>query len=342
MKVALLACMCVVMAACSSDSDDDNAVGSDDVRVAFTMSIAEAMPTRAANNGWADYDPKQDGTDEENMINTNDLHILVCDDGGNELAEIEDVFVSLVSDPDGKKYNITGTWRNAKGKLADAKKLMVVANCNAMSLATTPVASLVYDIDTGTRTFIPMWGVAPLPALTLGKSNPLTEDICMLRAMAKIKVTLRDDMKSYGFSIADMTLNTYNTRGYCLPRNFGSVSRTKDISFDNSLNPYDSKATSALHLADALPVYVPEYDNTTTGVTPSTITVNLDRNGSHEGTYTLHFCNYDSNGAPTGTPFDIQRNHLYTYIIYKENGQLLVSLHVRKWHMREHDEDIIM
>lgn len=159
--------------------------------------------------------------------------------------------------------------------------------------------------------------------------------------MAKVRVGMRSDMESKGYSIGSMHINNYNTQGYCLPKNYKSANKTQDIRFDNSLNVIDSREAS-IGLADGKATYIPEYDNTSTGATPSTITVDLNRNGKHEGTYTLEFRNYDTDGKPTGTPYDIQRNHYYTFLIYKEGEKIIVSLHVRKWNKRVYDEDIIM
>ena len=52
--------------------------------------------------------------------------------------------------------------------------------------------------------------------------------------------------------------------------------------------------------------------------------------------------NYDTAGEPTGAPYDIQRNHFYTFMVYKEGGKLIVNLHVRSWNKRLYDEEIIM
>ena len=333
--------LCVAMTACSDD-DGVGAIAKNDVRVAFTMMVADATSTRAANEGWDNYDPKQPGIEDENMINTDDLRIAICDGMGNIIGDVETITVTPMSDPSGTKYAITGVWKNAKDDIAKAKKIMIVANCNAAKLSTiTHLPDLTYDIDTETRKYIPMWGVAALPALTLGTQTDMTEQIYLLRAMAKVRVEMRSDMASYGYSIGSMHINNYNTQGYCLPKNYNSANKTQEIRFDNSLNVLESRAAS-IGLTDGKATYIPEYDNTSTGATPSTITVDLNRNGKHEGTYTLEFRNYDTDGKPTGTPYDIQRNHYYTFLIYKEDGKIIVSLHVRKWNKRVYDEDIIM
>lgn len=333
-RVAFVIMLCMVMAACS-DSDDD-AVGTEDVSVAFTLTVADATSTRADNDGWDDYSPAQDGILNENMVNTDDIIIAIYDDKGNKVDIVEDLRVTKISDASGTgtMYAITGVWRNAKPNVERAKRLMVMANCNT-SVWSDP-STLTYDLLPEERKYIPMWGVVKIPAaLTLGKQNKL-HNIRMLRAMAKVSVKLRDDMTDYGYAIGSMTVNNYNTKGYCVPKTFNEVDNTSDVRFANSLNVLDSHADK-IELPTTAPLYLPEYDNS--GTNPATITVNLNRNGKLEGTYTLYFRNYDSDGKPTGPTYPIQRNHYYQYLIYKETGKIIVTLHVRKWNRRIYPEN---
>lgn len=333
-RVAFVIMLCMVMAACS-DSDDD-AVGTEDVSVAFTLTVADATSTRAENDGWDDYSPAQDGILNENMVNTDDIIIAIYDDKGNKVDIVEDLRVTKISDASGTgtMYAITGVWRNAKPNVERAKRLMVMANCNT-SVWGDP-SKLTYDLLPEERKYIPMWGVVKIPAaLTLGKQNKL-HNIRMLRAMAKVSVKLRDDMTDYGYAIGSMTVNNYNTKGYCVPKTFNEVDNTSDVRFANSLNVFDSHADK-IALPTTAPLYLPEYDNS--GTNPTTITVKLNRNGKLEGTYTLYFRNYDSDGKPTGPTYPIQRNHYYQYLIYKETGKIIVTLHVRKWNRRIYPEN---
>lgn len=333
-RVAFVIMLCMVMAACS-DSDDD-AVGTEDVSVAFTLTVADATSTRADNDGWDDYSPAQDGILNENMVNTDDIIIAIYDDKGNRVDIVEDLRVTKISDASGTgtMYAITGVWRNAKPNVERAKRLMVMANCNT-SVWSDP-STLTYDLLPEERKYIPMWGVVKIPAtLTLGKQNKL-HNIRMLRAMAKVSVKLRDDMTDYGYAIGSMTVNNYNTKGFCVPKTFNEVDNTSEVRFANSLNVLDSHADK-IALPTTAPLYLPEYDNS--GTNPATITVNLNRNGKLEGTYTLYFRNYDSDGKPTGPTYPIQRNHYYQYLIYKETGKIIVTLHVRKWNRRIYPEN---
>ena len=157
-RVAFVIMLCMVMVACS-DSDDD-AVGTEDVSVAFTLTVADAASTRAENDGWDDYSPAQDGILNENLVNTNDIIIAIYDDKGNKIDNVEDLRVTAVSDPSisgATVYAITGVWKNAKPNVDKAKRIMVIANSNATTLSDP--SKLTYDLDPGTRKYIPMWGV---------------------------------------------------------------------------------------------------------------------------------------------------------------------------------------
>ena len=323
----LLPMMALLLSAGAAVSCDNNNNGDDtqQVGIAFTISL-DAPSTRAANEGWNDYNPSTHGTGRENAINPDDIQVMVCDSTGESLAQVGDVHITRRS---ATEFAVTGVWRDSDSRLSMARRIMVLANCHA---------STEYNI-VQTSDYLPMWGVAKLPALAIGKSNNIG-NIDLLRAVAKVGVTLRDDMIEKGFSIASLTLDRYNTRGYIMPAGYKTVDNTADLSFAATLNVLNSAATSLDFTANSV-AYIPEYDNTSQEAVPSTITVELNRNGKHEGTYTLHFADYDSSGAPTGNAYDIMRNHIYAYTIYKSGDEMAVTLHVREWNVRKHD-DIIM
>lgn len=335
MATATTATVLCALVACS-DSADGGEDEDDNVRVTFTLSVAStADATRADNEGWDDYNPDIIGSASENAINTADLQIRICDSKGQTIANVDDIQAHRTSST---QYTVSGTWNDAKGHTAQASRIMITANCHAQ--ATASLATLAYDAQSLDQ-YLPMWGVATLPArLVLGKSNNIGT-VSMLRAMAKVCVQMRSDMAGRGYSIASLKIAPRNTRGYCVPKTWESVASTEDIRFDGSLNPLESVTTQPLDFTTQLAAYIPEYDNTSAGATPATVSVTLNRNGETDDTYTLYFRHYNSDGEPTGAAYDIQRNHLYNYIIYKESDKVLVTLHVRPWYLREHD-DIIM
>lgn len=317
--------------ACSEDNADD-AIDADDVGVAFTLTLNDEQ-TRA-NDGWNDYSPTDGGSARENAINPSDIYIKICDAAGRVIGNVDGLQLSRISRT---QYAITGAWLKPGTALSRAKKIMILANCGAKA-GGEDIANITFAL-TDVENYIPMWGVTSISTLTLGKSNDIGS-IALLRATAKVGVQLRDDMTSRGYSIGSLLLNGYNTMGYALPLKYNQVAKTENLKFDGSLHPLYSKATDIKDFTQATYCYIPEYDNTSAEASPSQITIKLMKDGTYEGTYHLAFCTYD-NGAPSANLYDIQRNHYYRFVIYKEDDRLMVSLRVRKWFWREH-EDVIM
>ena len=320
------------LTACSKNDSSDDGIGVDDLRVAFTLTMNYEQ-TRASD-GWGDYSPTDAGTEHECAINPSDIYIKLCDASGRVIGNVEDLQLSRISQ---SQYAITGVWLKPGADLNRAKKVMIFANCG-IAAKTNDIADISFNL-TDTHDYIPMWGVTSVSTLQLGKSNDIGS-IALLRATAKVGVELRDDMAERGYSIGTLQLNGYNTMGYVLPLNYNQVAKTEYLKFEGTLHPLYSKAADWLDFSQTGFCYIPEYNNTSADASPSQIVVELMRNGSYEGTYHLAFCSYN-NGDPSSNLYDIQRNHYYRFVIYKEDDRLMVSLHVRDWFWREH-EDVIM
>lgn len=344
LTVSLMFCLLSTMS-CGFDDGYDNEDQNDNaVMVAFRMSYANGN-TRAANEGWDDYDPKDDGTAYENAINTEQLQIKVCDENGTIIGDVENVIAINNGTDTNPDYSITGTWENAADKLSKAKKIMVFANCGTSNVTSGNIQNLAFTRASTTQ-YIPMWGVTTLTnELVVGKSNNLgTIDI--LRSLAKVKVKLADGMKARKYSLGAMQLNNYNTSGYSLPMTYNTVASTAAIRFDNSLHANSSWAQSIAMTGnddESIMLYIPEYDNINAATDrKATISLQLLRDGEEEGNYTLHFCNYTTEGAPDATStYNIQRNHYYEYTVGRTDDQVKIVLNVKKWNLRQHDEIIM-
>lgn len=331
---ALTLSVVLTLLACSFSEEYEEQTQDNDVHVAFVLTV-DHTSTRS-DTGWGDYGEKDDGTAQECAIRPDDIHIKICDAKGSVIGSVEDIHMERMTQD---QYSLTGAWMSPGERLKDAKKVMILANCG-QAAASDNIADITYTADR-TDGFIPMWGVGTIKSLTKGESNDLG-DIHLLRAMAKVSLKLRSDMESRGYSVGKLTLNHSNTRGYCLPLTYERVDKTTDIRFAGSLHELISPATDGgLDFTSPGYAYLPERSNTKNGVTPSTITLELFRNGTLDDTYTLPFCEYDAEGAPTDRLRDIQRNTLYLFEVYKKDNQLKVSLHVRRWYVRDHD-DVIM
>lgn len=344
LTVSLMFCLLSTMS-CGFDDGYDNEDQNDDaVRVAFRMSYANGN-TRAANEGWDDYDPKDDGTAYENAINTEQLQIKVCDENGTIIGDVENVIAINNGTDTNPDYSITGTWENAADKLSKAKKIMVFANCGTSIVTPGNIQNLAFTRASTTQ-YIPMWGVTTLTnELVVGKSNNLGT-IDMLRSLAKVKVKLADGMKSRKYSLGAMQLNNYNTSGYTLPLTYNTVASTAAIRFGNSLHANSSWAQSITMTNnddESIMLYIPEYDNINAATDrKATISLQLMRDGEEEGNYTLHFCNYTPEGAPdAASTYNIQRNHYYEYTVGLTDDQVKIVLNVKEWNLRQHDEIIM-
>ena len=344
LTVSLMFCLLSTMS-CGFDDGYDNEDQNDDaVRVAFRMSYANGN-TRAANEGWDDYDPKDDGTAYENAINTEQLQIKVCDENGTIIGDVENVIAINNGTDTNPDYSITGTWENAADKLSKAKKIMVFANCGTSIVTPDNIQNLAFARSATTQ-YIPMWGVTTLTnELVVGKSNNLGT-IDLLRSLAKVKVKLADGMKSRKYSLGAMQLNNYNTSGYTLPLTYNTVASTAAIRFGNSLHANSSWAQSIVMTGDgdeSIMLYIPEYDNINAATDrKATISLQLMRDGEEEGNYTLHFCNYTPEGAPdAASTYNIQRNHYYEYTVGLTDDQVKIVLNVKEWNLRQHDEIIM-
>ena len=344
LTVSLMFCLLSTMS-CGFDDGYDNEDQNDDaLRVAFRMSYANGN-TRAANEGWDDYDPKDDGTAYENAINTEQLQIKVCDENGTIIGDVENVIAINNGTDTNPDYSITGTWENAADKLSKAKKIMVFANCGTSIVTPGNIQNLAFARSATTQ-YIPMWGVTTLTnELVVGKSNNLGT-IDLLRSLAKVKVKLADGMKSRKYSLGAMQLNNYNTSGYTLPLTYNTVASTAAIRFGNSLHANSSWAQSIVMTGDgdeSIMLYIPEYDNINAAADrKATISLQLMRDGEEEGNYTLHFCNYTPEGAPdAASTYNIQRNHYYEYTVGRTDDQVKIVLNVKEWNLRQHDEIIM-
>ena len=344
LTVSLMFCLLSTMS-CGFDDGYDNEDQNDDaVRVAFRMSYANGN-TRAANEGWDDYDPKDDGTAYENAINTEQLQIKVCDENGTIIGDVENVIAINNGTDTNPDYSITGTWENAADKLSKAKKIMVFANCGTSIVTPDNIQNLAFARSATTQ-YIPMWGVTTLTnELVVGKSNNLGT-IDLLRSLAKVKVKLADGMKSRKYSLGAMQLNNYNTSGYTLPLTYNTVASTAAIRFGNSLHANSSWAQSITMTNngdESIMLYIPEYDNINAATDrKATISLQLMRDGEEEGNYTLHFCNYTPEGAPdAASTYNIQRNHYYEYTVGLTDDQVKIVLNVKEWNLRQHAEIIM-
>lgn len=210
----------------------------------------------------------------------------------------------------------------------------------------TDIAQKSFNYEANPK-YLPMWGVQKVDfTLAAGKRQDFS-DIDLLRAVAKVKVNLSNDMKNNGWSIHSMQLFNYNNKGYCMPVKYTNCEQTASLTHVEFEHFFDSRQTSGITMTDDIPIYLPEYQNIDKAdADKCVIKLKLARNGNveqddsgNEKEYTLRFIDYTDKGTEGTTTNDIVRDHYYIFEVYKgSNGQNLVKLTVRKWNVRDHDE----
>ena len=346
---------------CSQDVEglDDAVTRSENLQVFFTLNLGEeGLGSRTTWEGYDNDDSNKKGQLGNNLENNvEDIQVLLFsnDDNNTFLGEVS-ISAFYPESGDSHLYKFFGKLPTlpADKSIMDSNnylncKIMVLANCSVDPSAitgNTTINSLledaVYNFN-GTPSRIPMWGVQNvLPSDQVlmqenGFPNPLP-DIYLLRAMAKVEVI----MKAEDHEISAISINRYNNTGYCAPTGYGTATDTKNLDRDNAFRATSSINTGSVAFTSNVQnvaegtktykcytIYVPEYDNLSTGVTPSTISIQVD---NKDKVYTI---NHGTAGI--NPEYNIVRNHIYRYNITKVNDgvSLAVTCQVQPWDLQQ-------
>ncbi len=353
---------CIALVSC--DQGDTNA-GEAEANITLTLCLKGAdknSNTRMrqpfvkplASRGEEDKteDPE---TEMENSIDFSRFHVVFYDVNHRMAGVLQNMVLIHVG---GNIYRLTGSLPVSNKVLVGNHfegKMVVYANFN---MSEADLQKDYNDTDIAQKSFgyeaypeyLPMWGVKKVAfTLAAGKLQDIS-DINLLRAVAKVKVNLSNDMKKNGWRIHSMNLFNYNNKGYCMPEKYAECEKTASLTHEEFEHFYDSKQTGGITMKDDVPIYLPEYQNKgQVDADKCVIKLKLARNGNverddsgNEKEYTLRFIDYTDSGAEGTTTNDIVRDHYYIFEVYKgSNGQNLVKLTVRKWNVRNH-EDIVM
>ena len=363
LSLSLMALVAAALASCGQNADDDD-VEKSIVSVYFTLSVNDETTAVAAKSRavappegtgtWQSYDPKGEADNYENSIDMAKLNVYFYKMDGTYAGKVDNM-TAYRDETKKNVYHIVGEMGIDESNLINNQftgRMVVYANMDtpsnsSWSSTSTDILGQSYSFNPSSPTYIPMWGVRKVSFTATPGTQQQLDDVYMLRAVAKVTVQL-DETIMKGWTIDHITMNRWNNQGYCLPSWVDNLDDTQDLTFNQSENVYNATDvlqttpldfTAATASTASKNLYLPEYDNTSTGVTPATISVKLRKpDGTSEGqTYTLQFVKYDDKDAPTGTPYDIVRNHWYKYTIYKNAERTLsVKLTVRKWNLETH------
>jgi hypothetical protein len=302
-----------------------------------------------------DSETDEPGTEMENSIDLSRFHVVFYQTNQQMAGILQNMVLVHLG---GNIYRLTGSLPVSNKVLVGNHfegKMVVYANFDMSEddlkkdYNHTDIAQKSFNYEANPK-YLPMWGVQKVDfTLAAGKRQDFS-DIDLLRAVAKVKVNLSNDMKKNGWSIHSMKLINYNNEGYCMPGKYTDCERTASLTHEEFEHFKDSKQTGGITMKDNVPIYLPEYQNTgKEDAEKCVIKLKLEYKGNvfldasgNEKEYTLRFINYTDTGAEGTTTNDIVRDHYYTFEVYKgSNGQNLVKLTVRKWNVRDHEEIVM-
>lgn len=298
-----------------------------------------------------DDETVEPGTEMENSIDLSRFHVVFYQTNQQMAGILQNMVLVHLG---GNIYRLTGSLPVSNKVLVGNHfegKMVVYANFNMSeddlqkSYSDEAIAQKSFDYEDNPK-YLPMWGVKKVSfTLTAGKRQDFS-DIDLLRAVAKVRVSLSSKMKSDGWSIYSMQLFNYNNKGNCMPKKYAECEQTASLTHEDFENFYDSKQTGGITMTENVPIYLPEYQNTEKNEADRcVIKLKLKLNGNvenNEKEYTLRFIDYTDSGAEGTTINDIVRDHYYTFEVYKDsNGKNLVKLTVRKWKVLEHEEIVM-
>ena len=302
-----------------------------------------------------DDETDEPGTEMENSIDLSRFHVVFYQTNQQMAGILQNMVLVHLG---GNIYRLTGSLPVSNKVLVGNHfegKMVVYANFNMSSddlqkgYNDEIIAQKAFDYEANPE-YLPMWGVKKVDfTLAAGKCQDFS-DIDLLRAVAKVKVNLSNDMKNNGWSIYSMQLFNYNNKGYCMPGKYAECEQTASLTHEAFEHFLDSKQTVGITMKDNVPIYLPEYQNNgQEDANKCVIKLKLASNGKvelddsgNEKEYTLRFIDYTDQGTEGTTTNDIVRDHYYTFEVYKgSNGQNLVKLTVRKWNVRDHEEIVM-
>lgn len=345
--LALLTIAMLMATGCSSSHDDEiGAMVADEegtIQLIFNIVMKENKATRS--DTWASYTQSDELLDYENQIY--DLEVALYDE--------DNVLVGVV-----KQQSLTGSTGNYQytGKVQLSSnysnsgtfqgKIVVMANCeDILSSSDYSFSSIgeatfsMTDCEDGGKLSqgIPMWGVKTIE-MSLGSITSIDlGQVDLLRAMARIELSLDEETKERGYTFTEATLSKYNSTGYVVPEGYSSATETSSISLECINIPTSVVATeeslsfTKYNESDTLMIaYVPEIDNSDGSAHIDLKIQRTDEDGTTYLTKRLQFNTYQDGEPQDGTEFSLIRNHTYRYSLHKtDESKIYVTSEVSEW-----------
>ena len=363
---------------CSSDDliDEETVVAASDpeaIEITLTITMDPSSTRASSGDTWGELEDGLTGEDAENAVSS--LQVLffaeTTDESGDSYyafaMEVTQIALTQTTNSDGSyTFTYLGQLSTNSSLISESTafqgRLVILANCSISTdgLSTYTDEDLRLGLYSLTKsgqqlsieeTGIPMWGVQS-GSWTLAQGvRTDVGTVELLRAMAKIKVSLNDDMYDGLYRITGATLRGFSdNQGYILPKGYGTVSETGDLAIsDSTFNPYPSGATQDSLLfflakdSSYAYIYVPEYDNPSDDAAYIHLYVNryqwsgktYSRVGGGLEKIVLNAYS-DATGLATSDVIDLVRNHVYTFECYRTVADtVFVTTTVSDWNAVE-------
>lgn len=323
-------------------------VGNDGMHVTFAISAGH--PDYAGTKASPYETPSLEvGTEWENHINiTGGDYLFYLFDANGVFREI--LFVKDIASSGKDTYIVQAeareiyrdftivalaNWRNGGWDMLASGNAYPVLTAGASTIDKiwTGTAGLrVYDASSRTFTpsatsLIPMYGARTYNLEDLEDSDFTKEEISLgtiylIRSLAKVDVYVDVDSTS-GITLNSVQLNCYSNCFHCAPVEMTAMDDEWDQATDETMNTdlvQVSFSPSSLDFVkigtNLFRLYVPEYPNKREGLTPSTISVSMTKNGIENGG-TIHFEGMELPSSTEKTRLNILRNNYYKFCIKK-------------------------
>lgn len=341
---------------CVNDFDPDcnRPILSGEVKVRFSMTFdgseVFARSSRAEGDAgvWNPNEPLCPGSEFDRSVNLDPkfINIILIDPVTGEIIHV-DLNSGYQFDASQRRYDVEGTF-NLDGRrwTAGTYRVMILANywnknstpeikaCANLRQLQPVLDNLYvdwYNKDGWNKSNvpnIPMWGVGETRLYLDGEHDENLGSIDMLRAIAKVKITLDPTIKDKGYTLASVTVNKYNKKANCLPAGWLTATKTSDPSVANDA-PFNPRSSSESELTINAPgdfeestndgsivFYLPEIEASGSDRIKLSVTVN-DKNGVPV-TFpdAMEIDNsIVAGGAYTKSVYNVVRNHFYLFNI---------------------------
>lgn len=336
----------IVSVSCVFDADECLIPNDSPRGITFSLSLE----TRRSRSTWGEDYPKEEGVPFDYRIKKDQVSMLILAEDGTPVGKVEDLDV-WASNEAHTTFQFYGQlpqefveYANTHGDV-QKYKFMVIANCDAdisnVENATYKHTALNPNDETAA---IPMWGVteANVSALYTQENVDLGE-IWLLRAAAKVEVSLSDALKDKAVTIHSATLKYYNQTGYVLPNEWWAVSNTKEIKQEECIRNYRHAAVNMPLVKDESTgnyyIYVTEYDNINYADERNKISIAFNINGTIKRFEdAISFCQYEDGAPKADSHYNIVRNHIYEFEVLSIAGSnLTLEYEVADWTTEDWD-----